>query len=114
MQKKAPTLGNILVIILFVLSCFGLLMFLWESFGGPLPLIAIAWLVRRPEQDSAWQLPLFMGGFGVVIWLIAAYGHVVKAALEWSSGSSVALVILQIVAAQLLLFALFPPGPGPA
>ena len=38
MQKRAPTLGNIFVIILFVLSCFGLLMFLWESFGGPLPL----------------------------------------------------------------------------
>jgi phospholipid/cholesterol/gamma-HCH transport system substrate-binding protein len=38
MQKRAPTLGNIIVIILFVLSCFGLLMFLWESFGGPLPL----------------------------------------------------------------------------
>jgi phospholipid/cholesterol/gamma-HCH transport system substrate-binding protein len=38
MQKRAPTLGNILVIILFALSCFGLLMFLWESFGGPLPL----------------------------------------------------------------------------
>jgi virulence factor Mce-like protein len=27
-----------IVIILFVLSCFGLLLFLWESFGGPLPL----------------------------------------------------------------------------
>jgi len=38
MQKRAPTLGNMLVIVLFVLSCFGLLMFLWESFGGPLPL----------------------------------------------------------------------------
>ena len=38
MQKRAPTLGNILVIVLFVLSCFGLLLFLWESFGGPLPL----------------------------------------------------------------------------
>ncbi|HEY4427679.1 MAG TPA: MlaD family protein [Solirubrobacteraceae bacterium] len=38
MQKRAPTLGNILVIILFALSCFGLLMFLWGSFGGPLPL----------------------------------------------------------------------------
>jgi virulence factor Mce-like protein len=38
MQKRAPTLGNLLVIALFVLSCFGLLMFLWESFGGPLPL----------------------------------------------------------------------------
>ena len=38
MQKRAPTLGNLLVSVLFVLSCFGLLMFLWESFGGPLPL----------------------------------------------------------------------------
>jgi phospholipid/cholesterol/gamma-HCH transport system substrate-binding protein len=38
MQKRAPTLGNMLVIILFALSCFGLLLFLWESFGGPLPL----------------------------------------------------------------------------
>src|ERR1700693_6507015 len=38
MQKRAPTLGNLLVIILFTLSCFGLLLFLWESFGGPVPL----------------------------------------------------------------------------
>ena len=38
MQKRAPTLANMIVIILFVLSCFGLLLFLWESFGGPLPL----------------------------------------------------------------------------
>ena len=38
MQKRAPTLANILVIVLFALSCFGLLLFLWESFGGPLPL----------------------------------------------------------------------------
>ena len=40
MQKRAPTLANILVIGLFVLSCFGLLLFLWEAFGGPLPLKA--------------------------------------------------------------------------
>ncbi len=38
MQKRAPTLGNMFVIVLFMLSCFGLLLFLWESFGGPLPL----------------------------------------------------------------------------
>ncbi len=38
MQKRAPTLGNLIVILLFVLSCFGLLLFLWSSFGGPLPL----------------------------------------------------------------------------
>lgn len=38
MQKRAPTLANILVIVLFALSCFGLLLFLWEAFGGPVPL----------------------------------------------------------------------------
>jgi virulence factor Mce-like protein len=38
MQKRAPTLANLLVIVLFTLSCFGLLLFLWESFGGPVPL----------------------------------------------------------------------------
>jgi phospholipid/cholesterol/gamma-HCH transport system substrate-binding protein len=37
MQKRAPTLGNMVVIIVFALSCFGLLLFLWGSFGGPLP-----------------------------------------------------------------------------
>ncbi len=38
MQKRAPTLGNLIVIVVFVLACFGLLLFLWESFGGPVPL----------------------------------------------------------------------------
>jgi phospholipid/cholesterol/gamma-HCH transport system substrate-binding protein len=38
MQKRAPTVGNLFVIALFVLSCFGLLLFLWSSFGGPVPL----------------------------------------------------------------------------
>jgi phospholipid/cholesterol/gamma-HCH transport system substrate-binding protein len=37
-QKRAPTLGNLLVIVVFVLACFGLLLFLWQSFGGPVPL----------------------------------------------------------------------------
>lgn len=38
MQKRAPTLANILVIAMFALSCFGLLLFLWDSFGGSFPL----------------------------------------------------------------------------
>jgi virulence factor Mce-like protein len=38
MQKRAPTLANILVIALFALSCFGLLLFLWQAFGGSVPL----------------------------------------------------------------------------
>ena len=38
MQKLAPSPGRIAVIALFTLSCFGLLLFLWLSFGGSVPL----------------------------------------------------------------------------
>src|SRR4051812_27819279 len=38
MQKQAPTFGRVLVMALFALSCFGLLLFLWLSFGGSVPL----------------------------------------------------------------------------
>jgi phospholipid/cholesterol/gamma-HCH transport system substrate-binding protein len=37
-QKQAPTLGRLLVMAGFALSCFGLLLFLWLAFGGPIPL----------------------------------------------------------------------------
>jgi virulence factor Mce-like protein len=38
MQKAANSLGRILVMVGFALSCFGLLLFLWLAFGGPTPL----------------------------------------------------------------------------
>src|ERR687894_3223584 len=38
MQTQAPSIGRILVAIGFALSCFGLLLFLWIAFGGPVPL----------------------------------------------------------------------------
>jgi phospholipid/cholesterol/gamma-HCH transport system substrate-binding protein len=38
MQKQAPSLGRVATMVLFALSCFGLLLFLWLSFGGPIPL----------------------------------------------------------------------------
>jgi phospholipid/cholesterol/gamma-HCH transport system substrate-binding protein len=38
MQKQAPSLGRILAMVIFALSCFGLLYFLWSSFGGIIPL----------------------------------------------------------------------------
>ena len=38
MVKDAPSLGKIAAMVLFALSCFGLLLFLWLSFGGPIPL----------------------------------------------------------------------------
>jgi virulence factor Mce-like protein len=38
MNKAAPSLARILTMVVFALSCFGLLLFLWLSFGGPIPL----------------------------------------------------------------------------
>jgi virulence factor Mce-like protein len=37
-QKQAPSLGKIMIMVGFALSCFGLLLFLWLAFGGPVPL----------------------------------------------------------------------------
>jgi phospholipid/cholesterol/gamma-HCH transport system substrate-binding protein len=37
-NKAAPSLPRILVMVVFALTCFGLLLFLWLSFGGPVPL----------------------------------------------------------------------------
>src|SRR5688500_2861215 len=37
MQKQAPSAGRILVAVGFALSCFALLLFLWITFGGPVP-----------------------------------------------------------------------------
>ncbi len=37
MQKQAPSVGRLLIAVGFTLSCFGLLLFLWSAFGGPIP-----------------------------------------------------------------------------
>jgi len=36
--KRAPSFGRIAAMVLFALSCFGVLTFLWLSFGGTVPL----------------------------------------------------------------------------
>ncbi len=38
MNKSAPSFGRISAMVVFALSCFGLLLFLWLAFGGPVPL----------------------------------------------------------------------------
>jgi virulence factor Mce-like protein len=38
MVKSAPSLGRIAAMVIFALSCFGLLLFLWLAFGGSVPL----------------------------------------------------------------------------
>jgi phospholipid/cholesterol/gamma-HCH transport system substrate-binding protein len=37
-NKQAPSFGRILTMVLFAMSCFGLLLFLWLAFGGSIPL----------------------------------------------------------------------------
>jgi hypothetical protein len=74
------------------------------------PLVdSCAWLVRRVGEDSPWQLAFMCALLLLFAWVIAANSHIVKAALDWSATSSVALVILQTLASWLLLSALFPP-----
>jgi phospholipid/cholesterol/gamma-HCH transport system substrate-binding protein len=36
--KQAPSVGRLLTMVAFTLSCFGILLFLWLSFGGSVPL----------------------------------------------------------------------------
>ncbi len=38
MVKSTPSLGRIAAMVIFALSCFGLLLFLWLAFGGSIPL----------------------------------------------------------------------------
>src|SRR3954471_20987780 len=38
MQKQAPSFWRISAMVIFALSCFGILTFLWLSFGGSVPL----------------------------------------------------------------------------
>jgi phospholipid/cholesterol/gamma-HCH transport system substrate-binding protein len=38
--KQAPTVGRILAMVTFGLSCFGIVLYLWLSFGGAIPLKA--------------------------------------------------------------------------
>jgi virulence factor Mce-like protein len=52
MQKKPPTVGQIIIAIGFALSCFGLLLFLWLAFGGPVPLAPEGYRVKVPFQEA--------------------------------------------------------------
>jgi phospholipid/cholesterol/gamma-HCH transport system substrate-binding protein len=68
MQKQAPSLGRILVAVGFALSCFGLMMFLWVAFGGPLPLKSKSYRITAyfPEATQlAIESDVRIGGVSV-------------------------------------------------
>src|SRR5687768_17606996 len=53
MQKQAPTLGRLLVMTGFALSCFALLLYLWVAFGGPTPLRAKGYRFQIAFPEAA-------------------------------------------------------------
>src|SRR5918998_1100110 len=68
MQKQAPSVGRILVAVGFTLSCFGLILFLWIAFGGPIPLKPESYRVTAyfPEAtELAQESDVRIGGVSV-------------------------------------------------
>lgn len=55
MSKRAPSTTQLLIITGFALSCFGILLFLWVTFGGPTPFRAKTYEIKVPF-DEATQL----------------------------------------------------------
>jgi phospholipid/cholesterol/gamma-HCH transport system substrate-binding protein len=53
MNKAAPSLLRIVTMVVFALSCFGLLLFLWLSFGGPIPLKPQGYRVQVAFPEAA-------------------------------------------------------------
>jgi phospholipid/cholesterol/gamma-HCH transport system substrate-binding protein len=52
METRPPTITRILIAIGFALSCFALALFLWISFGGPLPLKPEGYRVTVPFKEA--------------------------------------------------------------
>jgi phospholipid/cholesterol/gamma-HCH transport system substrate-binding protein len=53
MSKRAPSTTQLLVITAFALACFGILLFLWVTFGGPTPFKAKSYQVKVPFTEAS-------------------------------------------------------------
>lgn len=90
MNKKPPSATGLASIVVFALSCFGLLLYLWLSFGGPTPLKPKGYRVQVPFQEAAQlgeQADVRVAGVPI--------GRVVKKEVP-GDGSDVLLATLQI------------------
>jgi len=54
-NKRPPSVAQITVMVVFALSCFGLLTYIWKSFGGPSPLAPQGYRITA-DFDEATQL----------------------------------------------------------
>ncbi|MGD9598865.1 MAG: hypothetical protein AB7G76_08825 [Steroidobacteraceae bacterium] len=72
--------------------------------------IATAWLAGRFQDDDAWLVPIAVVGLGMLAWVLAANGRILRSALGQPMPVCVSLALLQTVAGQLVLLGLFPPA----
>jgi virulence factor Mce-like protein len=89
MQKNAPSLARIMAMVIFTLTCFGLFLFLWLSFGGAVPLQAKRYVLKMqvPEATTlAQEADVRIAGVNV--------GKVTQKALN--KGANATTVTLQI------------------
>ncbi|MEA2386329.1 MAG: phospholipid/cholesterol/gamma-HCH transport system substrate-binding protein [Thermoleophilaceae bacterium] len=52
MQKQAPTLGKLAILVVFALSCLAILTYLWTSFGGATPLSAKGYRFHADFEEA--------------------------------------------------------------
>jgi virulence factor Mce-like protein len=90
MVKQAPSVGRILAMIVFSFSCVGILLFLWLSFGGPVPLKpkGYEFKVAFPEATTLpTQADVRIAGVNV--------GKVTKLALDKGGARTIATIDLK-------------------
>jgi hypothetical protein len=73
------------------------------------PQLVAAVLLQRFPADSPTAVPILTAAFLIFIWLIAASGRIVKAALEWTTLASVGITLLQVLTTELAVLALIHP-----
>jgi virulence factor Mce-like protein len=52
MQKRPPTVAQLALMVIFALSCFLILTFIWKSFGGPSPLAAKGYRLEASFREA--------------------------------------------------------------
>jgi ABC-type transporter Mla subunit MlaD len=53
MSKRAPSTVQLLIITAFALACFGILLFLWVTFGGSTPFKAKSYQIKVPFTEAS-------------------------------------------------------------
>jgi virulence factor Mce-like protein len=86
-NKQAPNLGRILAMVVFTAGCVGILLFLWISFGGPVPLKPKGYEVKVAFPEATTlpvQADVRIAGVNV--------GKVVKLSLDKGGARTIATI----------------------